>query len=361
MNNAIIQWNCRGLKANFNEILKLLSQSPSAVCLQETLLKQSDNISLKGYTIFNHIFNNDSRAAGGSSIVVSNNIPHSQVKLNTPLQAVAVRLTLHKTITVCSVYLPPNTSVERDDLNSLIKQLPGPFLLLGDLNGHNPLWGCKDLNIRGKCIEDCLINNDLCLLNDKSPTYIHPATGHMSSLDLCLCSPSLYLDYHFRVHDDLCGSDHFPTILNSESNPSEHISRWKLSKANWTLFEYLCNIRFTPEEFEGIDDKLEKCSSILLDVAEECIPRTSTSTKRSTPWFDEDCKKAVKERKSALHKFKVCPTKVNLENVRLSRAKARRTIRQAKKKSWQSYVSKLNSHTSIKKFWDMVRKISNIH
>ena len=39
---SIIQWNCRGLKANYNEILILMSLfSPSVICLQETFLKQS--------------------------------------------------------------------------------------------------------------------------------------------------------------------------------------------------------------------------------------------------------------------------------------------------------------------------------
>ena len=47
----------------------------------------------------------------------------------------------------------------------------------------------------------------------------------------------------------------------------------------------------------------------------------------------------------------------NLENFRVFRAKARRTIRESKRKFWKQYVSRLNSRTSIKKVWDMVRKI----
>ena len=248
-NNKLIQWNCRGLKANYNEILGLLKDfNPSVLCLQETLLKDSDNISFKNYSIFNYIFNNRDRAAGGSSVVISNRVPHSQVNLNTPLQAVAVRVTLHKTITVCSVYLPPNIPIQHDDLNNLIKQLPEPFILLGDLNGHNPLWGSSDKNPRGKCIEDCLIQNDLCLFNDKSITYIHPATGRMSSLDLSMCSPSLYLDYTFHVHDDLCGSDHFPTFLTNDVTPiSEPVGRWKFSKANWSLLLLFVIQNLSPE------------------------------------------------------------------------------------------------------------------
>ena len=39
-------------------------------------------------------------------------------------------------------------------------------------------------------------------------------------------------------------------------------------------------------------------------------------------------------------------------------AKARRTIRQAKRQSWRDYVSRLNTRTSVKQTWDMVQKIS---
>ena len=42
---SIIQWNCRGLKANYNEILILTTLlSPTVFCLQETFLKNTDNI-----------------------------------------------------------------------------------------------------------------------------------------------------------------------------------------------------------------------------------------------------------------------------------------------------------------------------
>ena len=53
----------------------------------------------------------DERAAGGSTILVRDNILHSYVNLNTDLQAVAVRITLDTTITLCMVYIPPSTAL----------------------------------------------------------------------------------------------------------------------------------------------------------------------------------------------------------------------------------------------------------
>ena len=50
--HKIIQWNCRGLKSNYNEILLFLSLlNPSVFCLQETFLKTDDQLNIRD---FNH-------------------------------------------------------------------------------------------------------------------------------------------------------------------------------------------------------------------------------------------------------------------------------------------------------------------
>ena len=46
--------------------------------------------------MYNHIHQSCDRASGGSSFVINNSIPHSQIHLNTNLQAVAVKVTLQK-------------------------------------------------------------------------------------------------------------------------------------------------------------------------------------------------------------------------------------------------------------------------
>ena len=80
---SIIQWNCRGLKANYNEILILTTLlSPTVFCLQETFLKNTDNINFKNYSLYNHIANENQKASGGSSILVKSNVPHRQIDIN---------------------------------------------------------------------------------------------------------------------------------------------------------------------------------------------------------------------------------------------------------------------------------------
>ena len=66
-----------------------------------------------------------------------------------------------------------------------------PYMLVGDFNGHNVLWGCNDNDPRGELIEDFITKNDICLMNDKSNSYLDSGKGTFSSLDLSLCHPSI--------------------------------------------------------------------------------------------------------------------------------------------------------------------------
>ena len=80
---------------------------------------------------------------------------------------------IRQLITVCTIYLPPNDTLQQQDLNNLIMQLPSPFLILGDFNAHSPLWGSPDTNTRGQIIEDFIASNCLCILNNGENTYFH--------------------------------------------------------------------------------------------------------------------------------------------------------------------------------------------
>ena len=90
-------------------------------------------------------------------------------------------------------------------------------------------------------IEKFIDKKNLCLFNDNKPTYLHPATDTYISLDLSICYPTLLLDYEWKVHDDLCGSDHFLIFLNNiASGVEEPSEKWKLNKADWPSFKALC-------------------------------------------------------------------------------------------------------------------------
>ena len=97
--------------------------------LQETFLTSSKSPSFSGFNILTKNSLND-RATGGVALLINKSYLFIEVHLNTPLQAVAARVTLNKVVTFCSIYLPPSDHVAKTDLINLIEQLPSPFVLL---------------------------------------------------------------------------------------------------------------------------------------------------------------------------------------------------------------------------------------
>ena len=234
---------------------------------------------------------------------------------------------------MCSVYVPPRSQIDTKKLDHLIDQLPKHFILTGDFNSHHILWRCLDTNNKGRIIEELITKQDHVLLNDKTSTYLHPATGSYSSLDLTICSPEIFPDFTWKVVDDLHGSDHFP-IQVSEVEPSvqKRSQRRKLLMANWEQFRDYCEQQIHPNAFEDCENPADLFTSLLYSAAEMLIPRTSNK-----PWFNDDCKKAIAERKSVFRQFNLSPTQENISKFKIARARARHTIKQSKRASWRQY------------------------
>ena len=83
--HKIIQWNCRGYKANYNKLQLLITeQNPTVICLQETLKKSNDKTNMKNYEQYDYIHDTGLRALGGVSILIRKNIPQSKINISTP-------------------------------------------------------------------------------------------------------------------------------------------------------------------------------------------------------------------------------------------------------------------------------------
>ena len=324
------------------------------------MLAANAKSSIKGFTSY-HVssLSSDDRPIGGSSILVSNSISHQRVPLHTKLQAVAVRISLAVTVTVCSIYIPPSQLCTLADLKEIVHQLSAPYILLGDFNAHSDLWGNQRGDSAGAVIENLLNSRNLCLLNDGSPTYLHPGSGTRTAIDLSMCSPSIFQDLKWSVLRDQHGSDHWPIKIDlcSPFVPSNE-PRWILSKADWNSFESLCALTITEDLLDTCDDPVLKISELIIEAAKQAIPISSGKSRRiRRPWFDDECKRSIRLRNAAQQRFEKHPCPQFGLLYSKAKAEARRTIKRKKKQSWCSYISKLTSRTSSNQIWNMVRKI----
>ena len=148
-----------------------------------------------------------------------------------------------------------------------------------------------------------------------------------------------------EVHNDPCGSDHFPIILEITQpiNENNRPLGWKTNKADWQRFKNLCNTKLVQDPNSTV--LIKYFTETLIAIAHKTIPKNSPSNKHNTPWFNNDCKIAIHQRNVALRKFQKEPLTYNLTSFKQFEAKARKTIKQAKRTSWQNFVNQLNSST----------------
>lgn len=141
----------------------------------------------------------------------------SKINLTTILQATAVKVKviLHRSMKIYSVYIPPYEWVNEAEIHE-IRQLSAAFMV-GEFNCHSTIWDCTDTN-------QIINNNNLCIYNDKTLPYINLFTGSYS--DLSIWGPSIYMDFSWKVLVDTCSSDHLPIVLqNSEHNDKNELGQ----------------------------------------------------------------------------------------------------------------------------------------
>ena len=66
------------------------------------------------------------------------------------IKAIVVKAALHKPIHICSIYIPPHDPISDIKMNKLLQQILKLYLLLGNLNNHSTVWGCKKTDKKAK-------------------------------------------------------------------------------------------------------------------------------------------------------------------------------------------------------------------
>ena len=290
--------------------------------------------------------------------MVRHDIPCHPIHLQTSLQVKAVRIGLPRPYTVASIYLPPHDPF-KDELEIVLEQLPTPFILLGDFNGRNLLWGDTLSNQRGGVLESIFQEREVAILNDDTPTHFHIQTGTFSNIDLSIVSANIALDFTWRVMEDLHGSDHYPILLEKVTGiPDCGVPRWRLERADWNLFSSLALVQGSCEEFQSVQEATDHITSQIRLAAEISVPRSSGKYRRPpVPWWSDECHEAVRARKAVLRQLKRRPDDALLIHYKKARANARRVMKEARRASWRLILSSINSATPSSWVWDKMRKI----
>ncbi|GFV56310.1 putative RNA-directed DNA polymerase from transposon X-element [Trichonephila clavipes] len=256
------------IRSHTDDVKDIIRQyHPVFVALQETFLKSCHKTKIRRYGCVRKDTDGSS-VSGGVCIFTSLDVPSGAPPLRTSLQAVAVRIHYTSLITVCCPYLPPNTVIHQHGLNNLVDQLPAPFIILGDFNGHIPLWGSVKTNPRGRQIEQ-----------------------------------------------DLYNSDHFPVILSHDYDTGGKTfpPTYSYSRADRALFKQLAVISDAMVKTESVDTAVQEVTNVLIAAADLSIPKSSSySFQRYKPWWNADCQTAYKNQRKLWGIFRRYPTRESL-------------------------------------------------
>lgn len=153
------------------------------------------------------------RAKGGVAIFIKENCQHTFIPLQSQLQAVAIQIDYPFKLTICNLYLLDFTW-NIQDLRNLMKQLPKPYMVTGDFNAHNPIWGSNYASPQGRIIQKLIEELNLILLNTGESTYINSRSNTFSAIDLTLCSPQTGHMFSWQTLSDHLFTDHYPIRID---------------------------------------------------------------------------------------------------------------------------------------------------
>ena len=297
-------------------------------------------------------------------IFVKKNISSYKIDLQTPLQAVAVSIKCHVRVTVCSLYLPPGDNIQLDQLQALMDQLPKPFMILGDMNAHHPMWhDPRPTDPRGETIVNFIERNDIALLDKNKMTSIWKVDKTFSHIDLSICSSELLPWFHWDVYEEPLNSDHFPILIKSGIQRNVGgTARWIMNQAKWDVYKANTENEKDIEEFSSVDEAANFFEKHIKEAATKSIPRSKgTRRRKSPPWWNQKCRAAICKRKAAFRRYTRVSSRANYDKFSKARAEAKRTVKQSKREAWENFINSINMKSTTKEIWKKIHMLNNRH
>lgn len=361
-----IQWNVNGIRERYAELQLVTSEvQPGIIAVQETRLSQIDTLKnfQRGEYKWSIRPGPTSSTQNGVGLAVHNSLIHTFLRVNTNLQVVAARVGYPIEATYVSIYIPCHSPPNQlhAELDKLMSELPHPVVIMGDFNSHSALWGSYKNDNKGAVIEDFAAQHNLIILNTGEHTRLDPRSGRTSAIDLTIASPEIAPKLQWNVDPDNRTSDHFPVIITSSmAVPTRRCrKRWIHERADWALYEDILLERIHRSQVYTA----EEISIEIINAAEQSIPRTSGKLgTKSVPWWNAEVKAAIKTRRKKLRALKRIhnddPRKQRaLEEFQQARNESRRAVTEAKKTSWDTFVSGINPQTPGSALWRKVNAL----
>ena len=289
-------WNANSIRTKIHEHYDFLNENEIDVsCIQETMLKTSDNVhSHPNYILYRNDreIDESTRASGGVAIFIRKSIVHQLIPLPRlkVIEAIGIELILTngEKIQIWSVYLPGGTDSAtirrnfRSDLMKLINR-SSSYFINGDLNSKHRFWNCARANTAGNILYNELQQQNFLLLYPPNPThYSSNARCTPATIDLTITN-GLHDTSDLVTHAQ--DSDH--RLISYSINLTQHV-RQRLpkkiplfSQANWMKYKIEIDNRLSRQSIpdlsqirneQEIDELISNFTDIIMDAQRISVP-----------------------------------------------------------------------------------------
>lgn len=234
----VAHWNANGLKSNIREVADFLErQNVDILLVNETKLKEKIKCKIPGFQCFRkdrpgNVY------AGGVAIYCKNNIPCTEIDLNTTsVEAHAIKL--RNNLIIATVYARPQTKINVNDLSTIFNTA-NSVLVVGDFNAKHNNWHCANNNQNGKIIFNYTSFSNTTVLAPDNFTLYPYSQALPSVVDFALIKN--IQNIRIETLNEL-DSDHLPVIVTINNNPFDKSDKKMLhyKKADWGKFSRTLN------------------------------------------------------------------------------------------------------------------------
>lgn len=358
-NRSILQWNAQGLRNKKDELLNLIhTHNSDIVAIQETMFWSNIDFKIPNYSSVTKHGHYNRTPHGGVSIFIHSSIPYHEIQLDTPIQAVAIRANLNRTMTICNIYSSRSHLLNTQLLEDLYRQLPKPCLIIGDFNSYNILWGSAKTDKRGKEIENFIHNHNLNIMNNGAPTRISYQIE--TAIDLSICSSEIENYFNWSVSFSPGDSDHCPIVISYDE--AEHdvpgSKYWNMKTAQWDVYEASVAWRDLPEELNlSNEEALLDFYNRILIASTESIKQYETGKYYPKPWWCPELAQSKQKREHFYQMYRHNKSIANQLAWKKSRAQHKNMVKKKKRESWISFIENMNQNAPSSVIYESMRKI----
>ena len=280
---------------------------------------------------------------------------------------------INQKIDICNIHVINKKAINSQNLPNILKNLNNNTIIVGDLNLKHLNWnpnGDYRCDGESEALIEFLSEKQINIINDCQIMRITSNDNRESAIDLGLVSSKLQSNSDFNVIDNSFGSDHLPIIITvnflKQLNTVITKQKWnfkKTTKENWIKFKKICNIEFEEDIYEeNIENYFCKYYSKLEKILNKTVPKPKNTDKRkpTVPWWTKECTLAIKKRENLRKRMRQSKNQMDTDVFIQGRRDTEYTLRQAKRKGWQTFCSGINDKTNWRDLLNFIRKIKGI-